>query len=872
VIHLWIDQAHEFVPEGGAAYNNIWHHCIEDTLTNNAELGAIFALRRVENEYETSDIDNDWFSSMYVGMFDDPDGNPDAEYYLIVNMRNNEYDNGNDIASDAVFSDDPDMDQPKLVFLQSNPATHDYDLVWRSDNEDNFPAVSDIVGNPAQGDPGYVKLTCNIYPGQAILLKRTPKPTMVELSNGILDFDLDGPKIVDTDGVPGEIFISGTVELTGKIEFKGDVFVGTGDLLQIGNQFPTAILFDDGYGIHVNGSGVLDIEGTEDDPVYFGASDGDSRMEWSGITTTSSGNLSLNRVLIQNAEVGVKAGNTAAFVDKVEIKDCIRGIVLTSSLGAYLSNCHIHDCDYGIDAFSEVQTAGVDYTITSCTIENISNSAIHALGVDVLEIQDCLIQRIGRAGIKAVSVGSLRLDDLSNSGANNVIRYCAQDATLQVPYAAVTLESSSILTFEDMEIYENGGPGLSLNSSSALPGISVTNNLIANNALNGREVSTSSGKLSNSEIRVMSSGALNLDNTNMDIVDSWNDGDDDEHSLFAWYGGGTFTLSTEEVYWATGRVRGLVPLLSEQQLRNHTHVGPNPGTLNINIGSGLATTPHSSTDRYWAFIQDADPTPEDLFRLAHSLMDSSDYSEARTIFQQLCNDGYSSALSGLARSERHLGLSVAEIEDELLGIQPLESEEGFEFRRDLVIGNVRRLSGDFDGARSWFTDLAESSGNLVDSVNALMDVEYTNLLELNLLESEEDTTNIAAWRDIAYEIGEVRSRIDTLERTLYGDDASSVRLTSIPSYFRLHNAYPNPFNPSVTIPFDLPEVSDTKIAIYNVLGQRVSTVVDQSMQAGHHSIVWNGVSASGQPVSSGVYFVQMEAPGFIKTQKIVMLK
>jgi len=111
-----------------------------------------------------------------------------------------------------------------------------------------------------------------------------------------------------------------------------------------------------------------------------------------------------------------------------------------------------------------------------------------------------------------------------------------------------------------------------------------------------------------------------------------------------------------------------------------------------------------------------------------------------------------------------------------------------------------------------------------------------------------------------------------LERTLYGDDASSVRLTSIPSYFRLHNAYPNPFNPSVTIPYDLPEVSDTKIAIYNVLGQRVSTVVDQSMQAGHHSIVWNGVSASGQPVSSGVYFVQMEAPGFIKTQKIVMLK
>jgi len=85
-------------------------------------------------------------------------------------------------------------------------------------------------------------------------------------------------------------------------------------------------------------------------------------------------------------------------------------------------------------------------------------------------------------------------------------------------------------------------------------------------------------------------------------------------------------------------------------------------------------------------------------------------------------------------------------------------------------------------------------------------------------------------------------------------------------------AYPNPFNPTITVPFGLPRTAHVKIDVFNVLGQRVTTLVDNVHQAGYHKVVWNGWSELGLPVGSGVYFVKMEALGFLKTRKIVMIK
>jgi hypothetical protein len=84
--------------------------------------------------------------------------------------------------------------------------------------------------------------------------------------------------------------------------------------------------------------------------------------------------------------------------------------------------------------------------------------------------------------------------------------------------------------------------------------------------------------------------------------------------------------------------------------------------------------------------------------------------------------------------------------------------------------------------------------------------------------------------------------------------------------------YPNPFNPTTTIVYSLPEAGKVKIRIYDAAGCFVKTVADGNETAGEHSTVWNGRDYKGAEVSSGVYFVRYETGGTVCTSKIVLLK
>ncbi|MBZ0266237.1 choice-of-anchor D domain-containing protein, partial [bacterium] len=95
--------------------------------------------------------------------------------------------------------------------------------------------------------------------------------------------------------------------------------------------------------------------------------------------------------------------------------------------------------------------------------------------------------------------------------------------------------------------------------------------------------------------------------------------------------------------------------------------------------------------------------------------------------------------------------------------------------------------------------------------------------------------------------------------------------SQIPNEFALKSGYPNPFNPSIEIPFNIPRTSDVKIVVYNVYGQVVDILVDSQVKAGYHKVIWNSERVSTS-VSSGMYFVKMEAKGFVKSQKIVLMK
>ncbi|MCK4546159.1 MAG: right-handed parallel beta-helix repeat-containing protein [Candidatus Eisenbacteria sp.] len=93
-----------------------------------------------------------------------------------------------------------------------------------------------------------------------------------------------------------------------------------------------------------------------------------------------------------------------------------------------------------------------------------------------------------------------------------------------------------------------------------------------------------------------------------------------------------------------------------------------------------------------------------------------------------------------------------------------------------------------------------------------------------------------------------------------------------PAETRLVGAWPNPFNPSTTIRYDIRHPEHVTIQVYNAQGRLVRTLLDDTLQPGRHSTVWNGRDGQGVEVSSGTYFVRMHTSRYESTRKVVMLK
>ena len=99
-----------------------------------------------------------------------------------------------------------------------------------------------------------------------------------------------------------------------------------------------------------------------------------------------------------------------------------------------------------------------------------------------------------------------------------------------------------------------------------------------------------------------------------------------------------------------------------------------------------------------------------------------------------------------------------------------------------------------------------------------------------------------------------------------------IDISVVPSVFALHQNYPNPFNPVTEIQFDVPQESQVQLTIYNIMGQEVTTLNNSTLQAGFHSIRWDGTNGLGEQVSTGVYFYRLSSPAFTSTKKMIMVK
>jgi len=94
----------------------------------------------------------------------------------------------------------------------------------------------------------------------------------------------------------------------------------------------------------------------------------------------------------------------------------------------------------------------------------------------------------------------------------------------------------------------------------------------------------------------------------------------------------------------------------------------------------------------------------------------------------------------------------------------------------------------------------------------------------------------------------------------------------LPLAFGLSQNYPNPFNPATTIRFSLETKAHVRLSVYDILGRKITTLINEELPSGNHSITWNGKDYKGNEVASGIYFYRIETDSFSETRKMVLLK
>ena len=146
-----------------------------------------------------------------------------------------------------------------------------------------------------------------------------------------------------------------------------------------------------------------------------------------------------------------------------------------------------------------------------------------------------------------------------------------------------------------------------------------------------------------------------------------------------------------------------------------------------------------------------------------------------------------------------------------------------------------------------------------DSLWAAVATEIVNLFEYGGNQTQ------SANREMHQRISDFHDRVNQLMGRQTDQEALNAK--PVPISKNLCRAYPNPFNNSISIGFNLPADNHVRLEVFNLLGQKVATLVNEPMKAGSHSYSW-----SGQACSSGMYFYRFQSANHVETQKLMLLK
>lgn len=159
----------------------------------------------------------------------------------------------------------------------------------------------------------------------------------------------------------------------------------------------------------------------------------------------------------------------------------------------------------------------------------------------------------------------------------------------------------------------------------------------------------------------------------------------------------------------------------------------------------------------------------------------------------------------------------------------------------------------------------------IDSLRAVLDLEIVLQLAAMDVAKKPVTTDYLQYKYASVNAFRVNhdKHLDQLYDLLNSEGIQEINIPLIPM---ISSNYPNPFNPTTTIEYSIPQSCRVGLNIYNIKGQKVRTLVNSETERGRHRIVWNGRDDGNQSVASGVYFIRLEADGKNSIRKVMLLK
>ena len=180
------------------------------------------------------------------------------------------------------------------------------------------------------------------------------------------------------------------------------------------------------------------------------------------------------------------------------------------------------------------------------------------------------------------------------------------------------------------------------------------------------------------------------------------------------------------------------------------------------------------------------------------------------------------------------------------------------------------------GKRAGYLETALAVLLETEAATAVNNCAAALVLSLRTLISPEKTEVIVSRGELV-EIGGGFRIPEARARTAAGDFGQVVDLDQLaarqaPAAFALQPNFPNPFNPATTIPYQLAVDAPVRLEVFDILGQKIKTLVAEKQPAGFHRAVWDSRDDGGRPVAAGVYFYRLQAGDFNRVSKLLLLK